>query len=83
MCFYLEAVAADGLVTGARIKATVKAWSHGHQQAGHFGAVTLEHTHTFMTLQQRKEEQLQCWVAVNDETFDRKQQQQQQHPPPG
>lgn len=54
-CFYLEAVAADGLVTGTRIKAMMQAGSRGHQQAAHFGAVTLKHTNTFMTLQQTRQ----------------------------
>lgn len=54
MCFHLETVAADGLVTGPRIKAMMQAGSGGHQQAAHFGAVTLKHTDAFMSLQQEK-----------------------------
>lgn len=59
-CFYLEAVAADGLVTGTRIKAMMQAGSRRHQQAAHFGAVTLKHTNTFMTLQQTRQKTQVC-----------------------
>lgn len=55
MWVYLETVAADGLITGTRVKAVMQAGSRGHQQAAHFGAVTLKHTHTFMTLQQERQ----------------------------
>lgn len=52
MCFHLETVAADGLVTGTSIKPMMEAGSCRHQQAAYFGAVTLKHSHTSMTLQQ-------------------------------
>lgn len=55
VCFYLETVAADGLVTGTRIKAVMKAGSSGHKQAAHFRTVTLKHSYTFMALQQQQQ----------------------------
>ena len=58
VCFHLETVAADGLVTGAGVKAGVHAWSGGHQQAAHLGDVATVQSHTFMTLQQGTEEKL-------------------------
>lgn len=50
MCVHLETVAADGLVTGASVKAVMQGGSRRHQQAVHLGAVTLEHGHTLMAL---------------------------------
>lgn len=61
---YLETVAADGLITGTSIKSMMEAGSCRHQQAAHFGAVTLKHSHTFMTLQQSGNKMQNCSVAV-------------------
>lgn len=69
MCFYLETVAADGLITGTRIKAMMETGSCRHQQAAHSRAVTLKHCHTFMTLQQSDNKMQDCCVAVFAEIF--------------
>lgn len=64
VCFYLETVAADGLITGTRIKPMMETGSCGHQQAAHFGAVTLKHSHAFMTLQKSGNKMQDCSVAA-------------------
>lgn len=76
---YLETVAADSLVTGARIKAVVQRRSCRHQQAGHLRAVALKHSHTLMTLKEREGRQLQLSVDAPAENQGTK----KHHPPPG
>lgn len=61
---YLQTVAADGLITRARVKAVMEAWSSGHQQTADPRAVTLKHSHTFMTLQQSDSKMQDCCVAM-------------------
>lgn len=53
--FYLETVAADGLVTGSGVKAKVQEGGGGHQQAAHLRGVTLEHSDAFMALQRKRQ----------------------------
>lgn len=74
MCFHLETVAADGLVTGPRIKAMMQAGSRGHQQAAHFGAVTLKHTDAFMSLQQEKRQKKKFVRLFNSQKNENQQQ---------
>lgn len=74
MCFHLETVAADGLVTGPRIKAMMQAGSRGHQQAAHFGAVTLKQTDAFMSLQQEKRQKKKFVRLFNSQKNENQQQ---------
>lgn len=53
-CSYFQTVTANGLITRTSVETMMQRGSSGHQQTAHFGAVTLKHSHTFMTLQQIK-----------------------------